>query len=140
MYIYIYMYIYAQTHTYTYTYTYIYIYLSIYLYIYILIYISISISIYLYIQLNKKCIPFARSCASPPRAPPPARPLWSGLQTKRKKSVNHLTSSRVYILVVSRCRGIGPPSGIPSSGLCFCWPPTTSSSKHSEISSIERSS
>ena len=31
-------------------------------------------------------------------------------------------------MVVSRCRGIGPPSGIPSSGLCFCWPPTTSSS------------
>ena len=30
-------------------------------------------------------------------------------------------------MVVSRCRGIGPPSGIPSSGLCFCWPPTTSS-------------
>jgi len=25
-------------------------------------------------------------------------------------------------MVVSRCRGIGPPSGIPSSGLCFCWP------------------
>jgi len=34
----------------------------------------------------------------------------------------------VVVLVVSRCRGIGPPSGIPSSGLCFCWPPTTSSS------------
>jgi len=31
-------------------------------------------------------------------------------------------------MVVSRCRGIGPPSGFPSSGLCFCWPPTTSSS------------
>ena len=31
-------------------------------------------------------------------------------------------------MVVSRCRGLGPPSGIPSSGLCFCWPPTTSSS------------
>jgi len=26
-------------------------------------------------------------------------------------------------MVVSRCRGIGPPSGIPSSGLCFCWLP-----------------
>jgi len=24
---------------------------------------------------------------------------------------------------ISRCRGIGPPSGIPSSGLCFCWLP-----------------
>ena len=33
----------------------------------------------------------------------------------------------VYIMVVSRCRGIGPPSGIPSSGLPFYWPPTTSS-------------
>ena len=27
------------------------------------------------------------------------------------------------LMVVSRCRGIGPPSGIPSSGLCFCWLP-----------------
>jgi len=26
-------------------------------------------------------------------------------------------------MVVSRCRGIGPPSGISSSGLCFCWLP-----------------
>jgi len=26
---------------------------------------------------------------------------------------------------MQRCRGIGPPSSIPSSGLCFCWPPTT---------------
>jgi len=26
-------------------------------------------------------------------------------------------------MVVSRCRGIGSPSGIPSSGLCFCWLP-----------------
>jgi len=26
-------------------------------------------------------------------------------------------------MVVSRCKGIGPPSGIPSSGLCFCWLP-----------------
>ena len=26
-------------------------------------------------------------------------------------------------MVVSRCRGIGPPSVIPSSGLCFCWLP-----------------
>ena len=26
-------------------------------------------------------------------------------------------------MVVSRCRDIGPPSGIPSSGLCFCWLP-----------------
>jgi len=33
-----------------------------------------------------------------------------------------------FEMVVSRCRGIGPPSSIPSSGLCFCWPPTTSSS------------
>ena len=31
--------------------------------------------------------------------------------------------STASILVVSRCRGIGPPSGIPSSGLCFCWLP-----------------
>jgi len=29
----------------------------------------------------------------------------------------------VLVIVVSRCRGIGPPSGIPSSGLCFCWLP-----------------
>jgi len=26
-------------------------------------------------------------------------------------------------MVVSRCRGIGPSSGIPSSGLCVCWLP-----------------
>jgi len=30
-------------------------------------------------------------------------------------------------MVESRCRGIGPPSGIPSPRLCFCWLPTTSS-------------
>jgi len=32
------------------------------------------------------------------------------------------------LMVVSRCRGIGPPSGIPSSGLCFCWLPNSSAS------------
>jgi len=26
-------------------------------------------------------------------------------------------------MVVPRCSGIGPPSGIPYSGLCFCWLP-----------------
>ena len=25
-------------------------------------------------------------------------------------------------MVVSRCLGIGTPSGIPSLGRCFCWP------------------
>jgi len=37
-------------------------------------------------------------------------------------------SAPVYLsidpsMIVSRCRGIGPPSGIPSSGLCFGWLP-----------------
>jgi len=36
----------------------------------------------------------------------------------------HIPTHRVF-LVVSRCRGIGPPSGIPSSGLC--WLPTLAS-------------
>ena len=29
---------------------------------------------------------------------------------------------RLLVMVVSRCVGIGPPSGIPSLGRCFCWP------------------
>jgi len=34
------------------------------------------------------------------------------------------TCIHTYIYMVkSRCRVIGPPSGIPSSGLCFCWLP-----------------
>jgi len=35
----------------------------------------------------------------------------------------HLYLSIYLHMVVSRCRDIGPPSGFPSSGLCFCWPP-----------------
>jgi len=40
---------------------------------------------------------------------PPRRPAWPRCEQ--------------YVMLVSRCRGIGPPSGIPSSGLCFCWLP-----------------
>jgi len=51
--------------------------------------------------------------------------------------VEHAERGQQYgILFVSRCRGIGPPSGNPSSGLCFCWPPTTSSSNISRSTGI----
>ena len=33
-------------------------------------------------------------------------------------------------MVVSRWRGIGPPSGIPPLGRCFCWPTNFVASQH----------
>jgi len=52
----------------------------------------------------------------------------------RYRLAEHLTHLKEYLLlgkcdfvqaliVVSRCLGIGPPSGIPPLGRCFCWPP-----------------
>jgi len=38
--------------------------------------------------------------------------------------------SNYLLLVVSRCLGIGPPSGIPSLGRCFCWPTISVASPH----------
>jgi len=37
---------------------------------------------------------------------------------------------RTQNMVVSRCGGIGPPSGIPPLGRCFCWPTNFVASQH----------
>ena len=34
----------------------------------------------------------------------------------------HIQISKPTYMAVSRCLGISPPSGIPSSGRCSCWP------------------
>ena len=41
-------------------------------------------------------------------------------------------------MVVSRCLGIGPPSGIPPLGRCFCWPPIFVASQHTQPSARSR--
>jgi len=40
----------------------------------------------------------------------------------------------VSVMVVSRCLGIGPPSGIPPLGRCFCWPPIFVASQQTQPS------
>jgi len=85
---------------------------SIYRSIYTSTHLHIStISIYLYIYLNTEG----------------ASTLY-GLPTSQTAYRKGTHAPEFRCMVVSRCRGIGPPSGIPSPGLCFCWPPTTLSS------------
>jgi len=72
---------------------------------------------------TRSCVTLWLSFASLFRFHPPACPVGFGILG--------IPLPVLLSMVVSRCRGIGPPpSGIPSSGLCFCWPPTTSSCRH----------
>ena len=51
----------------------------------------------------------------------------------RKKTIRELSvrgKLSQSIMVVSRCLGIGPPSGIPPLGRCFCGPPIFVVSQH----------
>ena len=44
------------------------------------------------------------------------------LAANKKNSSEDNTGERTN-MIVSRCLGIGPPSGFPPLGRCFCWPP-----------------
>jgi len=64
-----------------------------------------------------------------------SRPRWVALSSFKKIRSNLSTPPLLRhrgrqhprldrrFMVVSRCLGIGPPSGIPPLGRCFCWPP-----------------
>ena len=112
----------------------IYLYLSICIYIYIHRCLCVVICLYIYIYISCS---FGRGCCS--REHPDRCPLRRFLSFLLWAIYLYLyiciyiyiyISIYIYVcvaiylyMVVSRCRVIGPPSGIPSSGLCFCWLP-----------------